>query len=354
MNPIQVMGRMIIPNQSQYIDPEILNHINEQADEVVAFYGGQKLDVRTSTGLAIEAFHFAGKHPHTQTRVDPSDQTIVLFGGQGCYQHYLGHYIDMYTRRGINVVTFNYTGVGRSDGKTIPQEVVDCGVAIVNHLERHFYVRLDKIALHGFSLGGGVAASVALLKEGVNIVNDRSYSKLSIAAHRLIRLGLPENGVARNLINSLAIVENISHFAFKLTGWELDTEGAWSRIRGKKCVICHTQDPIILFDASLYKAIYGIDRETTFMLLNDVTHDPHSRSLTNHEIDEVVQAIGFRNLLAQRIQDPVVLPPPPINQHRKVTWLERMKGTFDLFRQKVGAAFSYARGFFFSVWQRPQ
>lgn len=338
MNPVQTMGQMIIPNQRRCIHPETANLIDEEAREVVAFYQGQELDVRTSRGLAIEVFHFAGKHPHTQTRVDPMAQTIVLFGGQGCYQHYLGHYIDMYTRRGINVVTFNYTGVGRSDGKAIPEEVVGCGVAIIDHLERHFHVPLNQIALHGFSLGGGISAQVALIKEGVNIVNDRSYAKLSIAAHRVIRSVLPTDGIARSILNSLGVVENMSSLAFKLTGWELDTENAWPRIRGRKCVICHTQDPIILYETSLYKAIHDIDRETTFMLLEDQTHDPHSRPLTNHEIDEVIRAIGFRNVLAQRLQDPA---PQPIHHQRKVSWIERIKGGFDLFQQKVCAAFNY-------------
>lgn len=352
MNPVQAVGRMLIPNQRRYVDPEVANLLDQEALGVVAVYEGQKLDVTTSMGHALEAFHFAGKHPHTQTKVDPTTQTVVLFGGQGCYQHYLSYYIDMYTRRGINVVTFNYTGVGRSDGETNPREVVDGGVAIVDHLERHFNVPLDKIALHGFSLGGGISAQVALIKEGVHIVNDRSYAKLSIAAHQQIRSVLPAAGIARRIINSLAVVENMSHVAFKLTGWELDTESAWSRIRGRKCVICHTHDPVIVYDASLYKAIHGINQETTFMLLEDQTADPHSRPLTNREIDAVIQAIGFRNLLAQRIQDPVTLP-SPINLHRKVTWLERVKGAFDFFQQKVLAAFSYTMVFLRSVWHRP-
>jgi pimeloyl-ACP methyl ester carboxylesterase len=304
--PRTFIGQFVVPNQRRLVNSEVAKTIEEESNRVVQIYQGRKLDVLTPKGEDLEVFHYLGKNSRTQERMTSINQTIVFCLGMGAYHHYLSGYIEKYNARGINVVTFNYPGVGMSKGVSDCEEIIACSEKIIHHLESQMSIPRNEIALHGHSFGGGIATQVAKRIPGLNIINDRSFSKLSLASRPFFQGNLLST---HSLLGYLGVIENFVNFTFKLTGWELDSEDAWSKIQGKKCVVYHKKDPVVTHENSLFHAIYGRDSETHFEVLKDDCSDPHSRLLTDQEFDRVIQAIGFRNffLESQEISRPIPL-----------------------------------------------
>jgi hypothetical protein len=337
----------MIPNQRKWVASKDTQQEEQKAAQMVARLQGEKLDIISSYGHQLEAFHYAGINPHTGNKVDRSAPTIIILPGMGAYHHWFDVHVEKYRKRGINVVTFNYPGVGKSGGEANREAAIQSGEAIVDYLERHFHVPREAIGAHGHSLGGGFAAQVALRRPGIHIISDRSYSKLSVASQAIIKSFLAAHPFALSILNSLRVVENGSALAFRAAQWELDSEGAWAKITGKKCVICHLKDPVITLVASLFKAIHGKDAQTTFIVMDDDCEDPHSRPLSDEETDRVIQAIGFRNLLQE--------PSPNLSpkQHHIFTVIENTRGgLLDLFKQKMSALWTTLGSFFRFIFRR--
>ncbi|WP_068471421.1 alpha/beta hydrolase family protein [Candidatus Protochlamydia phocaeensis] len=317
LHPGQNIGQFIVPNQRRLLSQEEISRHEHEAAQMVADFEGERIeDVRVDAG-ALEAFYFSGLDSHTHQKVDRAGETVILFVGQGAYHYWYSYLVDKYTKRGINVVSFNYPGVAHSEGEAAKEKMVKAGEALVDYLERHLGVPRQKIAVHGHSLGGGPSALTAVSRPGIHVVNKRSFAKLSLAAENFVRGALPANNLARSVFNTLG--RNATRLALTSTNWEFDTEAAWPRIQGRKCVVCHLNDPVIPKEASLYQAIQGRDNQTQCLVLDDECQDPHSRQLSDQEIDAVVQAIGFRNLL---------LAPPAVNRIRdwKVLFCEWIGG----------------------------
>ena len=87
-----------------------------------------------------------------------------------------------------NFIFWNYPGVGANESCNL--SLCEAGYKQVKYLIDTKKITAEKIILHGKSLGGAVAIQVAelLYKEGfyVNLEIDRSFSKLSSAAAKMI------------------------------------------------------------------------------------------------------------------------------------------------------------------------
>lgn len=85
---------------------------------------------------------------------------------------------------GANLLAFNYRGVGGSTGiPTSARNLGEDGEIVVKYLFEQYHPAPSQVLLHGWSLGGGVAAHVgsSLLHSGP-VISDRSFSSLSNVA----------------------------------------------------------------------------------------------------------------------------------------------------------------------------
>lgn len=135
----------------------------------------------------------------------------------------------------INILCFNYRGVGKSTGfPHSEKEVLQDGKAIIQLLLDRG-VPAKQILLHGYSFGGGVATCVAgdFAKEGEGchfaLCNERSF--LSIPA--VLENRLPP--FIGTLFGNIAL-EN---------GWKVSSEEAARYITAKVLVMSHPQDELI-------------------------------------------------------------------------------------------------------------
>lgn len=176
------------------------------------------------------------------------DQKWVILVNGNC-QHYedlLQHSQDIVgSDFKANVLTFNYRGVGQSEGKAnkIEDLVVDADTC-VQYL-KDMGVPEENILISGHSLGGGIATKVASEYEKVNLLNTNSFASTAKAAEHLVAVP-----VIKNLVSKL----------IKQADWDLDAVEAWKRVKGRKMIVFHKDDKIISKPASLFKGL-KLDKE---------------------------------------------------------------------------------------------
>ncbi len=155
------------------------------------------------------------------------------------------------SRLGYVAIAFDYPGVATDDPKARnPKELVKAGIAQVDRLIAEG-AKPENIILDGHSLGGAVATLVAAHyhskkpPQTVNLVNGRSFSKLSTATEHLIK----------NQTGS-AVLGKITGKAIKAIGLEMNAKKAYNRIpEENKSFYFAKNDEVIPFAASLAKAV---------------------------------------------------------------------------------------------------
>lgn len=120
----------------------------------------------------------------SENEISESDKTIITSHNYGDNREMndisFMSLLKFLVRNGYNIVTFDYTGSGTSDGKNYTfgqKEEIEDLTAVVNYVRNEFPE--DKIALYGWAFGAAAALSAAD-SCGVDIViADSSYTDLS-------------------------------------------------------------------------------------------------------------------------------------------------------------------------------
>eukprot|EP00903_Cladosiphon_okamuranus_P007648 g7416.t2 len=128
---------------------------------------GGLADERSSTGCVLFCNPNAGYY-----------ESMVL-AGEGNR-----NWVSFYTSVGCDVFLFNYRGYGRSGGSASPGNINKDVREVVDYLREQ--VGVTRLAVHGESIGGVAAASVARHSQVDLLVLDRSFSSLSAVAQRLM------------------------------------------------------------------------------------------------------------------------------------------------------------------------
>ncbi|MDR2353068.1 MAG: alpha/beta hydrolase [Deltaproteobacteria bacterium] len=92
---------------------------------------------------------------------DKEAYTVILFHGNGGNLNDMIGRIILYHKLKFGVLALDYNGFGKSEGSPSEEATYQNGEAAWNYLIEQ-NIAPEKILLHGFSLGGGVASKVAL------------------------------------------------------------------------------------------------------------------------------------------------------------------------------------------------
>lgn len=110
---------------------------------------------------------------------DPNQGTIIL--ASGALGHYEGQYSEAlaFLMLGLNVMMFNYRGIGESEGEPSPEGAHRDAEAVYQYLKQVQHIKDEQIIGKGLSLGGGIVANLAIQHPKMHLFLDQSYSKFS-------------------------------------------------------------------------------------------------------------------------------------------------------------------------------
>lgn len=92
--------------------------------------------------------------------------------------------IDLYHGLGISVLMVEYRGYGHSDGTPSQKHIVADTLAVLEDVLERDDVDADNLILHGRSVGGGLAAQVALQTEPRALIVESTFKSVSGMAWR--------------------------------------------------------------------------------------------------------------------------------------------------------------------------
>lgn len=236
-------------------------------------YGGIPVDVFAYDGTQVEAMLFKS----TSNLEKPAG--FVLIGGNcehfGCHGQTSANATElrMCMMRGT-VLAINFRGMHSGKRATFATRTgmyLDVDAAV--HFLHCLGIPHSQITIRGRSLGGAAATEVASWRPGVNLINSRSFSKLSTCA------GL--------------FVHPKTNILVKLFGWEMNSVAAYRKVTGVKMMETARQDRIIVRGSRLAEEI---DCMKENHILADYG-DSHNRPLQQEDVlnrwkqwDELVKA----------------------------------------------------------------
>lgn len=189
------------------------------------------------------------------------EQKFILFlnGNGGCYESMLTDLVFLSQNNGVNIYSGNYRGVGESQGfPTSYQDLERDGIAMVEYL-LSLGVKTENIMIHGWSLGGGVGAHVAVhyQKKGheIGYCNDRSFSSMEDEVDGILT-SLKNEAKNGSLFNKIiAYLAPVSKILLHALNWNFKTLECYNKMNGPKIVLYHRKDEVIPYEASLYKKL---------------------------------------------------------------------------------------------------
>ena len=127
---------------------------------------------------------------------------------------------------GVNLLVFNYRGVGESEGRPTTARTLNDMEDIYKWLVTEKGLCESDVMVHGRSLGGAYAAALAAKHPKMTLVCDRAFEDLASAAK-----GMAGGGVGGSVLGGLA---------FMFSASELSTHGYYQKVQGHKlCVADH-------------------------------------------------------------------------------------------------------------------
>lgn len=119
-----------------------------------------------ASGLSFESFELSTGEGSTVTgwavETDPNAPWVIHFHGNAGNISSRVDYLKLFHDLGFNGVVFDYRGYGRSQGQPSEDGLVEDGLAVVRYLLEERKVSKRYLVYFGESLGGGVAAAVAV------------------------------------------------------------------------------------------------------------------------------------------------------------------------------------------------
>jgi pimeloyl-ACP methyl ester carboxylesterase len=218
--------------------PKEKSYLEARRNRLVQDWNGQKWGIVTPDGVQLDAMFFPA-------RSEPKERaTLVYFGGNAESYETNSFVIPMALEElGCNLVTFNYRGVGESEGAISGPSVLIDGYSVLQAIDRYLMPHQNNKALilHGRSIGGAIATRTAAIYQGGQRVsalcNERSFASLELLVSHLVRH---------------QTASHLSLWFLRRSGWHFDSLDLWPRINAAKLIIFHRQDTIVPYPASLH------------------------------------------------------------------------------------------------------
>ncbi len=110
---------------------------------------------------------------------------VIFFHGNGEIIDYLDDIVAGYHRLGYSVLLPEYRGYGRSDGKPSQRAICSDARRFYDALTQRPDVDASRIVFHGRSLGGGVAAQLALERKPAALILQSVFKSVASMAWRV-------------------------------------------------------------------------------------------------------------------------------------------------------------------------
>ena len=137
---------------------------------VAAEHGAEEQFICSTDGTRVHAWFYS---------VPDATHTIVFFHGNGESIEFSGPWAGSLAKAlNANVMMFDYRGYGRSEGKPFERGVVQDGISVVDWVAARLNVPTQQLVYVGRSLGGGVAAQVAISRPPKALVMLSTFSSL--------------------------------------------------------------------------------------------------------------------------------------------------------------------------------
>jgi fermentation-respiration switch protein FrsA (DUF1100 family) len=172
----------------------------------------EKVQIRAADGTSLVGVLL--KPP-----VDKSPVVIYFGGNAEEVTAYAGEVAARYGPRAVLLV--NYRGYGASGGKPGEKSLVADALAIYDWVAKRGDVDATRIALHGRSLGSGVAVQLAAARPVRCMILTSAYDSL-VAVARSHYPWAPVGWLLRNRFESIALAKSLSVPALMLIGEEDD------------------------------------------------------------------------------------------------------------------------------------
>lgn len=108
--------------------------------------------------------------PSLAASTDNPAPLAVFFHGNAELMDHQRAIIDLYHALGVSVLMVEYRGYGHSAGTPSEKHILSDTVAVLDEVLRRGEVDPDRLVLHGRSIGGGLAAQVALKREPAALI----------------------------------------------------------------------------------------------------------------------------------------------------------------------------------------
>ena len=118
--------------------------------------------------------------------VKGSKQALLFFHGNGGNISHRGDSLKIFNRLGLNVLIIDYQGYGKSEGSPGEQEMYDDAQAAWKFLRLEKNFKPGDIVIFGRSLGGAVAAKMAVDVNPRVLILESTFSSVKDMAKRLL------------------------------------------------------------------------------------------------------------------------------------------------------------------------
>ena len=151
-------------------------------------YNGEQIWLTASDGCKLDAMIIHKPSDSSSNVIHDNNNemgpTVIFCNPNAGYYEYSydlqEQWMDFYTTRGLNVMLWNYRGYGRSQGRPVPKKILEDGECVVRYLREER--KVQKLILHGESLGGAVATYLAWKCGCDFLFADRTFSSLDSVA----------------------------------------------------------------------------------------------------------------------------------------------------------------------------
>lgn len=104
---------------------------------------------------------------------------VMFFHGNAELMDHQHAIVDLYQRLGVHVLMVEYRGYGHSDGTPSEAHVVADTLAVLEQVLKRDDVAEDQLILHGRSIGGGMAAQVALHRKPAALIVENTCTSVA-------------------------------------------------------------------------------------------------------------------------------------------------------------------------------